>query len=156
MFTNFLLILMVFDIHGMLLVLILHQMIVVIIKEVLIFFQKKTVGEALLNLFLFYTDMKNRNPIQVNDLRFQVHPVNPLKIQLWFENSGDTNIASFLMILIRHREIKMISDGNKINRLLLFILIIPKLKSFVKKISVKHKTMNESETWKSFKLSNTS
>ena len=45
---------------------------------------KKYVGEELLNPFISYTVMKNKNPIQVIDLRFQVDHINPKKnIQLF-------------------------------------------------------------------------
>ena len=65
-------------------------------------------------LFMSYTDMKNKNPIQVIDLRFQVHHINPKIIQLIENYRSATNKASLFMIIIRHREIKMISDGIKI------------------------------------------
>ena len=58
--------------------------------------------------------MKNKYPIQLIDLRFQVDQFNPKKMGLFEEYRGATNNARLFMILIRHREIKMISDGNKI------------------------------------------
>ena len=77
-------------------------------------FNKEYVGEELLNPCISYTDMKTKYPIQVIDLRFQVDHLNPKKVQLFEEYRGATNNARLFMILIRHREIKMISDGNEI------------------------------------------
>ena len=39
--------------------------------------------EELLNPFKSYTDMKNKYPVQVNDLRFQVDLVNPKRSTFW-------------------------------------------------------------------------
>ena len=60
--------------------------------------------------------MKNKFPIQVNDLRHQVDHLTPKKIQLFQEfNTDPVNVkARLFVILIRHRQIEMISDGNKI------------------------------------------
>ena len=60
--------------------------------------------------------MKNKYPIQVIDLRHQVDHITPKKIQLFEEYKKDPvypNIRLFV-ILIKHRQIQMISDGNKI------------------------------------------
>ena len=46
-------------------------------------FYKEYVGEKLPNLFIRYTDMKNKYPFQVIDLRFQVDIINPKKNQLF-------------------------------------------------------------------------
>ena len=77
-------------------------------------FYKENVGEKVFNPFISYTDMKNKYPIQVIDLRFQIDHINPKKIQLFEEYRVATNNARFYLVLIRHWEIKMISDGNKI------------------------------------------
>ena len=77
-------------------------------------FYKDYLGEQLLNPFISYTGMKNIYPIQVIDLRFQVDHINPKKIQLLQEYRRATNNARLFMILIRHRQIKVISDMNKI------------------------------------------
>ena len=58
--------------------------------------------------------MKHNYPIQVIDLRFRVDHINPEKIQLFEEYRGDTKNARLFLILIRRREIKMISIVNKI------------------------------------------
>ena len=49
--------------------------------EVLIFCEEY-VGEKLLSLFISYTDMKTKYPIQVSDLIFKADHVNPKKLQL--------------------------------------------------------------------------
>ena len=69
-----------------------------------------------MNPFISYTDMKNKHPIQVKDLRFQVDHITPKKIQLFEEfNTDPANVnARFFVKIIRHRQIEMISDGNKI------------------------------------------
>ena len=58
--------------------------------------------------------MKTKAPIRVIGLRFQVDHINPKKIQLLEEKRGATNNARLFTIVIRHREIKMIAEGNKI------------------------------------------
>ena len=45
-------------------------------------FYREYVGEELLNLFIFYKDMKNMYPIQAFDIRFEIDHINPKKIQL--------------------------------------------------------------------------
>ena len=68
-----------------------------------------------MNPFISYIDMKNKYPIQVIDLRFQVDHVSPAKIHVFEEFNTDpanTN-ARLFVILIRHRQIEMNSDGNR-------------------------------------------
>ena len=81
-------------------------------------FYKEYVGEPLLNPLISYTDMKNKYPIQVIDLRFQVDHITPKKIQLFEEyrevDPPNPPNARLYVILIRRREIEMISDGNKL------------------------------------------
>ena len=48
-------------------------------------FCKEYVGEDLLNPFLSYPDMKNKYPIQIIDLRFQVDHITPETFQLFEE-----------------------------------------------------------------------
>ena len=64
-------------------------------------FYKECVGEELLNLFIRYTDMKNKYPIHVIDLRFQVDRTNPKKLLLFQEYIGATNIARLFIMKIR-------------------------------------------------------
>ena len=61
-----------------------------------------------------FTDLKNYYLIQVIDLRFQVDHINPKKIQLHEDYRGAINNARLCVILIRHWENKIISEGNKI------------------------------------------
>ena len=82
-------------------------------KDVKLFY-KEYVGEELLNPFLSYPDMKTKYPIQVIDLRFQADHITPKKIQLFEEYRANPAIAKLFIILIRRREIEMISDGNKL------------------------------------------
>ena len=76
-------------------------------------FCREYVGEQLLNPYISYTDMKNFYPIQVNDLRFQVDHITPQKIQLLEEFSEDPDNEGLFIMLIRPRQIEMISDANK-------------------------------------------
>ena len=77
-------------------------------------FYKEYVGEELLQPFISYPDMNYLYPIQITDLRFQVDHITPKKIQLFEEFSEDPANERLFLILIRHRQIEMISDGNKI------------------------------------------
>ena len=78
---------------------------------------KEYVREELLTPFIFYPDMKTKYPIQVIDLRFQPDHITPKKIQIFEEYRADPannpNNARLYVILIRRREIELISDGNK-------------------------------------------
>ena len=58
--------------------------------------------------------MKYRYPIQITDLRHQLDHLIPKKIQLFEEFSEDPNVERLFIILVRHRQVEMISDGNKI------------------------------------------
>ena len=77
-------------------------------------FYKEYVGEELLQPYISYSDMKYLYPIQITDLRHQVDHLTPKKIQLFEEFSEDPNVERLFIVLIRHRQIEMISDGNKI------------------------------------------
>ena len=61
--------------------------------------------------------METFYPIQVIVLRFQVVHVNPKKNQPFEDNRGDLDQAHIdariFTILIRRREVKNVSDGNK-------------------------------------------
>ena len=61
--------------------------------------------------------MKNKYPIQVTDLKFQVDHINPTKIQRFEVYNGATKKTRLFMHLFRHREIKTLSDGNKITEI---------------------------------------
>ena len=77
-------------------------------------FFKEYVGEELLNPFISYTDMKNKYPIQVIDLKFQVDQITAKKIELFEEFRNNPYNARLFVIIIRRREIEIISDGNKL------------------------------------------
>ena len=71
-------------------------------------------GESLLNPFASYPDMKTLYPIQVVDLRFQNHYITAKKIRHFenYENAPEN--TNLYVILIKHKETKMVSEGNKI------------------------------------------
>ena len=75
---------------------------------------KEYVGEEFMQPYFTYSDMKYLYPIQITDLRHQVDHITPKKIQLVQEFSEDPANERLFIILIRHRQIEMISDGNKI------------------------------------------
>ena len=77
-------------------------------------FYKEYVGDQLLSPIITYDKMKDYYPIQIIDLRFQVDHISPKKIRLFEEYDPNPVNTNLYVILIKHREIKMISDGNKI------------------------------------------
>ena len=77
-------------------------------------FYKEYVGEPILSPIITYDKMKKYYPIQIIDLRFQVDHISPKKIRLFEEYDNNNVNTDLYVILIKHREIKMISDGNKI------------------------------------------
>ena len=77
-------------------------------------FYKEYNGESLLHPFISYLDMKTFYPIQVIDLRFQIDYVTPKKIRLFEEYENAPENTNLYVVLIKHREINMVSDGNKI------------------------------------------
>ena len=82
-------------------------------KDLKLFF-KEYIGEELMSPFISYSDMKKKYPIEIIDLRHQTDHISPKKIQLFQEYSADPDNAKFYLILIRRREIELISDGNKL------------------------------------------
>ena len=58
--------------------------------------------------------MKSFYPNQVIDLRFQIDYVTPKKIRLFEEYEETPENTNIYVILIKHREINMVSDGNEI------------------------------------------
>ena len=75
---------------------------------------KEDVGEELMTPFISYTDMKTIYSIEIIDLRHQPDHNTPRKIQLFQDYSADPEIAKFYSILIRRREIELLSGGNKL------------------------------------------
>ena len=78
------------------------------------FFWKEYIGEPILNPLISYTDMKTKYPIEIIDLRHQSDHITPKKIQLFHEYGTDPDNARLFLILIRRREVELISDGNKL------------------------------------------
>ena len=58
--------------------------------------------------------MKTKYPIEMKELRHQADHITPKKIQLLLEYGADPDNARFFLILIRRREIELMSDGNKL------------------------------------------
>ena len=81
-------------------------------KDLKLFF-KEYVGEELLNPFVSYPEIKIKYPIQTIDLRFQADHITPKKIQLFEDYRADPANARLYVILIRRREVELISDGNE-------------------------------------------
>ena len=68
------------------------------------------------NLKPFITDPDKTNvcPMQVIDLRFQVDPINPMKIEIIKEDRVEPPNARLFAKIIKHWDIKMILDGNEV------------------------------------------
>ena len=77
-------------------------------------FYKEYNGESLLHPFISYLDMKTFYPIQVIDLSFQNDYITPKKIRLFEEYENAPENTKLYVILIKHTEIFMVSDGKKI------------------------------------------
>ena len=78
------------------------------------FFFKGYIGEKLMSPFISYPDMKTENPIGIIDLRHQSDYITPKKFQLFWEYGANPEDSRFFLILIRRRELELISDGNKL------------------------------------------
>ena len=63
---------------------------------------------------LSYPDIKTKYPIEILGIKHQPYQITPSKIQLFQEYSADPENAKFYLIIIRRREIELISDGNKL------------------------------------------
>ena len=88
-------------------------------KNLKLFF-KEYIGEQLTSPFISYPDMKTKYPIEIIVLRHQPDHITPKKIQLFQEYSVDHENANIYLIIIRGREIELISDGNKLIELKVF------------------------------------
>ena len=71
------------------------------------------IGERLLQPVVSYPDIRTKYPIDIIDLRRQSDHITPRKIQFFLNYSTDPDNARLFLIIIRRREIKLISDGNK-------------------------------------------
>ena len=58
--------------------------------------------------------MKTKYPTEIIDLRHQSDHKTPREIQLFHEHGTDPDNARLFVILIRRREIELISDSNKL------------------------------------------
>ena len=114
-------------------------------------FSKEYVGEELRKAFVRYTDIKNKYSIQVSDLRHQVHQILK-KIQLFEEVNTDPDHgnARLFVILFRHTQIEMISDGNKIIEVKVIGRKLLKMKGLRKIYNSENDIMNESQLQKIF------
>ena len=83
-------------------------------------FYKEYVDEEFLQSYISSPEMKNLYPIQITDLRHQFDHFTPEKNQLFEEFEDDHNMKRLLIILVRHRQVEMISDGKKLLKLELY------------------------------------
>ena len=74
-------------------------------------FYKEYVGEQLLSPIISYDKIETYYAIPIMDLRFQV---DQMKNRLFEEYDDNATNTTLYIILINHRENKMISDGIKI------------------------------------------
>ena len=79
-------------------------------KDLKLFFLEY-VGEAILNLPISYQDKKTKHRIEIIDLRHQIAHITPKQNQLIHEYGTDPDIAKLFLLLIRRREIELLSDG---------------------------------------------
>ena len=77
-------------------------------------FYREYIRKPILKPVKSYPDMKRKNPIEIMDLRHQFDHITPKKIQLFHEYGTDPDNARFFIILIRRKELELISDGNKL------------------------------------------
>ena len=70
--------------------------------------------------FISYPDMKTKYPIEITHLRHRSDHKTPKKIQQFQEHSADPEKAKSYSILIRRREIELISDGKKLIEIKVF------------------------------------
>ena len=77
-------------------------------------FWKEYIGEPILNPLISFLDMKTEYPFEIIGLRHQSNHVTPKKFQLFHEYGADPDNTRMFVILIRRREIELISDGNKL------------------------------------------
>ena len=93
--------------------------------------------------------MKQLYAIKIVHPRCQVDQVYPEKTQLFEKYRGDPDIAHIdvrgFTILIRRRDLKLISDGVKINEVKVNNMAIINLKNFTKKYKLKESILDKSE-----------
>ena len=96
----------------------------------------------MLSSIIKFDKMRTYYPLQINGSRFQMYLVTPKKIQIFQDWDVDSTVINFFVVLIKHVEIKMISDMNKFREIELYQM---KLKEFMKKYKVKTATMTEND-----------
>ena len=77
-------------------------------------FYKEYIGEQLLSPFITYDKMKIYYPIQIVDPRIQVDHISQKKNRLFGEYIDNPVNTTLYIIVKKHREIKMVSDGYEI------------------------------------------
>ena len=77
-------------------------------------FHKEYIGEQVISPIKTYDKMKTNYPIQIIHLRFQVDHISPKNIRLFEEYDENPVITILYIVLIKYREFKIVSDGNKI------------------------------------------
>ena len=102
-------------------------------KDLKLFF-KEYIGEELMTPFISYPDLKPKYPIEVLDLRHQHDHITPKTIQILHEYGDDPENARFLLIIIRRREIELISDGNELIEVKVLQMNILNFRDFMKNI----------------------
>ena len=80
-------------------------------------FYKEYLGEELMNPFIKYDDVKNIISYSSYWFKIQLITLTQREFQPFEEYRANPNNARLFLILIRHREIKMVSDGNKITEI---------------------------------------
>ena len=113
--------------------------------EDLIMFCKLFVGEQLLFPVITKDRMKTYYTKQINDLGFQIGLVTAKKIQRFEKYVDAPTHINLYVILIKHREIRMISDGNEINGVEIIQITILNLKDFMEKDEPKDETFTNNE-----------
>ena len=78
------------------------------------FFFKEYIGEPILSPFTSYPDMETKYPIEKIVLRHQSDHIKPKKNQLFQEYDANPDKPRLYLILIRRREVELISDGNNL------------------------------------------
>ena len=89
--------------------------------------------------------MKTFYPIQVIDSRFLVDYVTPKIIRPFEEYEIAPENTNLYVMLIKHRKIRMVSDGNSITGIEFIKMKILNLKDFMKKYNLRNDIMNESD-----------
>ena len=77
-------------------------------------FYKAYVGEYFLYPIITCAKTKDYCPIQIIDLRFQMNHISPKKNRFFEEKDDNPVNTNLYIILIKHRELNMVSNVNKV------------------------------------------